>query len=216
MSGFRVGAFNSSTVNGDVAEVIMYNNVLSDSERKTVENYLINKYNTQVLTSPLWEGGPYTLNGTSVFVQSTYNIGITGNQPWSVKAIVSPQYAPQFGGGYGRSILGWGNAAQNQAVFLYHNSDTDKFEWGHYANDTATSASYPENATYTIAVTYDGTTEITYVNGAKGSRRTIGVLNLADSKLVVGIDPFGQGRYFKGTISNVKVYNRALSSNERN
>ena len=45
-NGVTIGALynNSSRLNGDIAEIIFYNSLLSDGQRESVEQYLINKY----------------------------------------------------------------------------------------------------------------------------------------------------------------------------
>jgi len=46
MNGITIGALydNGSQLNGDIAEIIIFNEDLEESERQTVEGYLINKY----------------------------------------------------------------------------------------------------------------------------------------------------------------------------
>lgn len=53
-SNFFVGGRNTGlppgrALNGQIAEIIIYNSVLSDSERRRVESYLANKYNLDIL-----------------------------------------------------------------------------------------------------------------------------------------------------------------------
>lgn len=43
-SGFKLGTPDSNTINGDIAEVLVYNNPLSDIDRQNVERYLREKY----------------------------------------------------------------------------------------------------------------------------------------------------------------------------
>ncbi len=44
-SDMRIGqAEDHNFLNGDIAEILIYNQGLSDSDRQTVENYLENKY----------------------------------------------------------------------------------------------------------------------------------------------------------------------------
>jgi hypothetical protein len=43
-TGFIIGGTSTNTIKGDVPEIIIYNRVLSDTERTTVELYLLNKY----------------------------------------------------------------------------------------------------------------------------------------------------------------------------
>jgi hypothetical protein len=43
-TGFTLGQNNYNTINGDVAEVLVYNSALSDTDRQGIETYLQNKY----------------------------------------------------------------------------------------------------------------------------------------------------------------------------
>lgn len=61
-----------------------------------------------------------------------------------------------------------------------------------------------------LANTYDGTTQSVYVNGRLAKSRQPGPLNVADTPLTIGSDPFGQKRHFKGTFAKPAVFNAAL------
>lgn len=61
-----------------------------------------------------------------------------------------------------------------------------------------------------LANTYDGTTQRVYVNGRLAKSRTPGPLQIADTPLTIGSDPFGQKRHFKGVIAKPAVFNEAL------
>ena len=61
-----------------------------------------------------------------------------------------------------------------------------------------------------LANTYDGVTQRVYVNGRLAKSRQPGSLNIADTPLTIGSDPFGQKRHFKGTIAKPAIFNVAL------
>ncbi len=161
---------------------------------------------------PVWSGGPYTFTGSNSITTSS-NIGISGNSPWSMSAwIYSFSGGPNDG--YGWAIMGWGNAASNQGNFLYYNDAESTFEYGFYSNDAQTTASYYPNTWYHIANTYDGTSQRIYVNGVLVTTRTPGTLSIGNTTAKIGIDPFGQERYFQGGMERVGIYNVALSGTE--
>ncbi len=65
-----------------------------------------------------------------------------------------------------------------------------------------------------IAATYDGTTLRMYVDGSQvASAARTGVIKTSTNALTLGGDPF-YGQYFRGTIDEVRIYNRALSAAE--
>ena len=64
-----------------------------------------------------------------------------------------------------------------------------------------------------LANTYDGVTQRVYVNGRLAKSRQPGSLNIADTPLTIGSDPFGQKRNFKGAIVKLAIFNTALDEN---
>ncbi|MHC4505003.1 MAG: LamG domain-containing protein, partial [Planctomycetota bacterium] len=66
-----------------------------------------------------------------------------------------------------------------------------------------------------VAGVYDGTETYLYVDGkVDASARTSGSILTNDYKVYIGDDAQGGGRYFHGLIDDVRVYDRALSSDE--
>jgi hypothetical protein len=66
--------------NGDVAEVLVYNKVLSDGERQEVENYLNKKYAVSVASGTetyLWNPGGETTDDLSSLDAGTYSVTLT-------------------------------------------------------------------------------------------------------------------------------------------
>ncbi len=75
----------------------------------------------------------------------------------------------------------------------------------------------PTNAWTHLAATYDGTTQRLFVNGVQvGSRSPTqtGTINVSANPLRIGGNTVLAGRYFKGLIDEVRVYNRALIQEE--
>jgi chitodextrinase len=76
------------------------------------------------------------------------------------------------------------------------------------------SAALPANTWSHLAGTYDGTTLRLYVNGVQvASRAQTGSIATTTNPLQIGGDSFF-GQYFQGTIDEVRIYNRVLTSTE--
>ncbi|MDD4748227.1 MAG: PKD domain-containing protein, partial [Salinivirgaceae bacterium] len=100
---FIIGAYNNTTggvppypnnayfLDGDIAEIIMYNTLLSEEERKQVENYLMNKY-----SEPLELGNDivvdYGFYPTELSIPNTYR-----NIIWSTGEISSTVFVNKTG-----------------------------------------------------------------------------------------------------------------------
>ena len=65
-----------------------------------------------------------------------------------------------------------------------------------------------------LANTYDGTTQRVYVNGRLALSRQPGSLNLVDTPLTIGSDPFGQNRHFHGTIATPAIFTATLDDKD--
>ncbi|HNQ88897.1 MAG TPA: glycoside hydrolase family 127 protein [Verrucomicrobiota bacterium] len=63
-----------------------------------------------------------------------------------------------------------------------------------------------------LANTYDGVTQRVYVDGRLAKSRQPGSLDLADTRLTLGSDPFGQNRHFKGAIAKPAIFDAALDA----
>ena len=72
----------------------------------------------------------------------------------------------------------------------------------------------PANTWTHLAMTYDGVSQILYVNGVQvASRAQTGAIKISAGPLRIGGDSIW-GDYFQGLIDEVRVYNRALSASE--
>lgn len=66
-----------------------------------------------------------------------------------------------------------------------------------------------------VTMVHDGTNDIIYVNGQEANSNPVaGELNSTGRPLVFASDPVGGGLYFTGALDNVKIYNKALTSQE--
>ncbi|MDO4563193.1 MAG: glycoside hydrolase family 127 protein [Clostridia bacterium] len=160
---------------------------------------------------PIWTGGPYVFSGSST-VESETNIGIVGNAPFTIAVKVN--VGANAKDDYGNGIIGWGSASKNSGNFIYYNSAANSFEYGFYANDGETAPSYPKDNDYFIINTWDGHMQKIYINGELAAQREREPLTLTDSPVIIGADPFGQGRNFNGTVTSAQIFDCALTETE--
>lgn len=83
-AGFKLGENSISTINGDIAEVFVYNSVLSDSDRQTIESYLNGKYNIFIPPAlsnlKLWlDAGTGVIKDGNNYVSIWYDQSGSGN-----------------------------------------------------------------------------------------------------------------------------------------
>ena len=66
-----------------------------------------------------------------------------------------------------------------------------------------------------VVMVHDGTKDIIYFNGAQVNEKNVaGALDKTKHPLGIGYDPIDAGSFFKGSLDEVQVYNRALSGAE--
>jgi len=71
------------------------------------------------------------------------------------------------------------------------------------------------NVWWYVTMVHDGTNDIIYVNGKEANRKPVtGKLKNTTRALIFGSDAVDGGRYFNGSLDNVKIYNKALTAAE--
>ena len=85
----------------------------------------------------------------------------------------------------------------------------------YFSGATKSSVAVPAYDTpFYATCVVDGANNIDYVNGVSGT--TVGMLpNFAITKYAIGIQPNSDGDYWKGYVSEVLIYNSALSTTNR-
>jgi len=110
----------------------------------------------------------------------------------------------------------YGNEATGQAVRirLNNNGTITSGHWGGSGYDWSTnSGAWTLSAWNCLAETYDGTTDRLYVNGVEVGNSNINNLSIpTSSNLILGKRPSGE--IYGGQISQVSIYNRALTASE--
>ncbi|MHC4157646.1 MAG: LamG-like jellyroll fold domain-containing protein [Planctomycetota bacterium] len=101
------------------------------------------------------------------------------------------------------------NRANNDALRL---ASTFGGTWDElYSNDAVLTAGTWQH----VAVTWDGSTGVFYVNDINAGQDTSsGDLPDLASPVTIGYKHYGSRRYFNGLIDDVRIYNRALSAGE--
>jgi PKD repeat protein/glucose/arabinose dehydrogenase len=104
--------------------------------------------------------------------------------------------------------------ATSGPVYALHASGTGRRMTGTVATSGLVEALGPRlqsNGWQHLAVTYDGATVQLYVDGQPaGSQATSGLVTTSDGELRLGGSTLGT-EYFKGTLDDVRIYNRALA-----
>jgi hypothetical protein len=90
------------------------------------------------------------------------------------------------------------------------------YTWGGVGRDTMFSSSFAQTDWSNISVVYNGSTTLSIYENSKNSQNvTISTCNTSNTSVWIGsINPSIQSWYYDGKISNVLIYNRALSSSE--
>lgn len=164
------------------------------------------------ITSGTWGANYLDFNGTSTWV----SLGVMNNDYQTIEVTFSPDVVPTSQ----KCIIGnWETGGGGIQI------DANGYIKGNYyiggAYKTVTSrVKVVANQKYHVAVTYNGTEVILYVNGVEQGRTSVsGTIGVPTSStvMVLGAQPSGSnavGEYFDGKIYNAAVYNKALTAEQ--
>jgi len=125
---------------------------------------------------------------------------------------------------HGRIISRHGNSS-NFGWVLIRDKDSDSFAWdistngNDWNNGGSTGVdTFEINTWYHVAATYDGTNMRVYIDGVEETSGAFpaalsGPINVSSHNCEIGSDGFSS-IHFSGQIDDVRIYNRALSSDE--
>jgi hypothetical protein len=154
------------------------------------------------------DGGVLTFNGSNQYISfsSPTNIPI-GNSNYTI----SVWFNTNTLGGNG--FVGWGNWGSGNQVnaFRLGGSNLLNYWWG---NDLAAAASISINTWYNAVARFDGTNRQIWVNNVMVGQDTPGSGHNVPNANNLRIGSTNNGEYFNGKISNVEIYDRALSDSE--
>jgi hypothetical protein len=152
-------------------------------------------------------------NGTSQYVDvSTVP---TASNPLSVSAWVYPTSFSQssFGGGVGGTIIDENEGGGSAGWLLGINNSNRIWFWPSGGGDIFSTDTVPLNRWTHVVATYDGTKLRLYINGKLDSTQTMTTPQGSASFFRIGKRSWITG-FWKGSLDDVRIYNRALSTSE--
>ncbi|MDD4082175.1 MAG: LamG domain-containing protein [Sphaerochaetaceae bacterium] len=216
--------------NGDIAEVIVYNKVLSSIERTAIESYLAQKYNltthsasylvddttwsssgvlsgaTDTSGQGVWDSNATFFDGTNDFVQ-TAGVSLPTNTPFTFSVWVRPNFSS-----YQQPLIYWGTSSTPRLYWRVESS-------GRMYADSGISnpKMYWNGNLFCSSTDCSGVTPV-FQNGVWYNLVLTGTYTgtaLTNAPILIGSGvPVHAGRYFSGVMDEVKIYNRALSATE--
>jgi hypothetical protein len=236
-----INYYSNETSTCEVAEIIVFNRVLTTPERRLVHTYLGQKWgilNTDrsivdlsgfndngllgdgtTANMPVYDyynKGAFRFDGSNDFIKVGPNSSLQVNNV-TIAAFfktVNNGQSVQFIAGYGDTgIAGYWIGTSGGAIRFSIGGGS-----GNYLQQS--SGVTPNNdQIYYVVGTYDGTNQRVYVNGVLQASATtvtgnISYTGLTDGFLVGQVQGFTAGRYLTGSVYNVSVYSRALSQAE--
>ena len=151
--------------------------------------------------------GSFTFDGgANSYLTATSNSGITGAQARSICAWA------KFNNVSSSVVCGLGDVTADFRLFEIQafSSRLIGHRYGNFINGTTVLTT---GVWYFTAYTYDGTTSRLYLNGNIEGTATE-TLNTVNTPFSVGKRGFNSNSNMSGFISNVQIYNRALSAQE--
>ena len=107
------------------------------------------------------------------------------------------------------------DSSSTRGWFLFQFTNADILLFDGTTSYTLKSSYTTTNQWDNFIVTYDGADLVFYINGVQESTQAVSVnLQTNGNDGQIGNNQFNTGRYFNGSISNVQVFNTALSSTE--
>jgi hypothetical protein len=174
--------------------------------------------NGTLTNGPTWSsasGGTFSFDGADDYVdlgtKTTFNLGGAG-KTFSINLWFNPRLWTSAW----QALITKGDTSWR--VHRYQSDSPVKLAFGTSGLsvlDTFTSTIFTTNTWYNVVCVYDGTSKKIYVNGSLDSNVNVsGVLANNSQPVYIGENAEASGRDFNGNISNVQIYNRALSQTE--
>ena len=230
-----INYYSNETSTCEVAEIVVFNRVLSTAERRLVDTYLGQKWgisntdrsvfdlsnnnynglfgNGTVANMPLYD---YYNNGTVKFDGSNDYIttGVSGIVPTSTTAYTVSVwcYRNTNNSSYKELLAQWTTAnSGNSFYFGFENSNvrfTDNWQ------PVTVSGAGNTNVWMNLVGVYTVSNAYIYLNGSLAATKGSGFTYTGTGPLIIGRQGELNAEYFDGNISNVLIYNRALSATE--
>lgn len=171
-----------------------------------------------LINGPLWVKGRFgrglSFDGLNDYAVASTTGFVTGTSARTITGWVYPTTSAALRVPFAYGLCGSGNDGKAFGVYI-STSDVLNF-WGCGSADFSTGVSIAENVWSHIAVSYDGTSVRVYVNGSQAGSTTARTLGSSVANMQMGgASLLDSGNYyFPGTVDDLRVYNRLLSSTE--
>ena len=154
-------------------------------------------------------GKGLSFDGVNGYLSMATQYGLpTGNSYYTLSAWV---YPINCASGSACGIVRWGQYSDNHTNAFVITSNSKLMNYWHN-NDVTSTGTVSLNTWSHVAVTYDGSNRTFYINGvASGSFASSG-LNIITSDFEIGSTAGDEN--FNGSLDEVMIFNRALSSSE--
>jgi hypothetical protein len=156
--------------------------------------------------------GTIIFDGVNDYVQGPTSTTLFSNRSFSVESWIFPAASPPAEQIY---FSAWSSGA-TQSAFVMRIYNTGVLRVGYFNNDLDVSG-ISFNVWNHVTMTYNISGDLTsaYINGIFINSSNVGPFTPASANIRIGIWQFpGVEQPFKGNISTVSVYNRALSAAE--
>jgi len=225
----------STYLNGKIAEVIIFNRELTATELKQVHTYLGQKWgisntdrsivdlsnnnnnglfgNATVANMPLYDfynKGTLKFDGTNDYASGFgSSIVPTSTVQYTVSMWV---YRTRNNVGYEELLSQWTSANSGNSFFFGFNNSNVRFtdNW----SDVVVSGAGNTNIWMNLVGVYTVSNAFIYLNGVLVATRGSGFSYTGTGPLILGRQGELASEYFGGNISNVLIYNKALSATE--
>jgi len=180
-----------------------------------------NRYTGSLTNGPTFDsanGGSIVFDGVNDYVVvGSFNQLPTGSSARTINIWFNPNITTWQGNV--NSLFFYGTTGVNGAVFGI-DFDTyptmEIYTWGGAGRDVFFSSSFPQIGWSNLSVVYNGSTTLSiYENSRNTQNATVTALSTTNTNVWIGsIDPSYQPWYYDGRISNIQIYNRALTATE--
>jgi len=162
-------------------------------------------------------GGAYTFNGSTQYMNSTTSAGLPTGSIATVEAWIN-RNASQADGSY-NGIVSWGPRACSGTSMLFSIQNTGRLSMATWCNDfvPGTGPIVPASTWTHVALVLNGTSVTFYINGQIAQTGTLSstpaIQAAAAQAFNIGSTD-NPGRYFGGSIDNVRIWSVARSQSE--
>lgn len=157
----------------------------------------------------------YSFNGSSNYIEAVSTNLPLGNSTRTISAWIKTN-----GTWYGRSIVNYGTVSDNLNFFMScSGTNIGKIQAGEGAAYLIGTSTINTNIWKHVVVSYDATNWNIYVNGILENSTASSAINTIDSIFRIGrsvITNPSDGYYWLGSLDDIRIYNRLLTSNEMN